>query len=52
MEFVDVFLQYFIGLTGAMLAAVAASVTYECLNEYLLHLKRVARRSEDRLVST
>ncbi|XP_045159326.2 uncharacterized protein LOC123524866 [Mercenaria mercenaria] len=30
------------GLIGAMLAAVAASVTYECLSEYLQHIKRKA----------
>lgn len=30
------------GLTGAMLATIVASVTHECLNEYLLHLRRVA----------
>ncbi|XP_060603742.1 uncharacterized protein LOC132756639, partial [Ruditapes philippinarum] len=35
------------GLTGAMLAAVAVSITYECLSEYLQHIKRKAflRRS-------
>ncbi|WAR23759.1 COPT2-like protein [Mya arenaria] len=31
------------GLTGAMLAAVAAALTYECLREYLLHPQRLSR---------
>ncbi|KAH3695720.1 uncharacterized protein LOC127862074 [Dreissena polymorpha] len=35
------------GLTGAMLAAVFASVTYECLSEYLLHLRRAARAKKN-----
>jgi hypothetical protein len=30
------------GLVGAMLAAVIASVTFECFHEYLQHLRREA----------
>lgn len=30
------------GLVGAMLAAIVASVTYQCMNEYLQHLRRQA----------